>query len=116
MYLNSDTLGSIFQTYLPTTASEFSPSKGPQIARIPITGNPGDIVYYKDPCPEIWFDVQNLFKLQTFDLYFTLGSSPEKISFNGQNFSVKLGLLINPVVHGRSKQNAASTATKMVLG
>jgi hypothetical protein len=116
LYLNSDKLGSIFQTYLPTTAQQFPPSKGPQISRIPVDVNPGEVIYYSDPAPEKWFDTQNLFKLQNFDLYFTLGSSNQKVSFNGQGFSIKLGLLINPAIHNRSKQNASFTATKMVMG
>ncbi|MEG3883808.1 hypothetical protein QT971_06310 [Microcoleus sp. herbarium19] len=116
VYLNSDAIGNIFQTYLPYNAPNFSVSKGPQIARIPIDGNPGDIIFYQDPCPEKWFDTQNLNQLQSFDLYFTLGTSNEKLLFNGQNFSVKLGLLINPGIHSRGKQNASNTATKMVMG
>ena len=116
MYLNSDQLGSLFQTYLPTTATNFSPSKGPQIACIPIDVNPGEIVYYTDPAPEKWFDTQNLMQLQIFDLYWTMGNTNQKVRLNGQSFSIKLGLLLYPDVNNRVKQNASNSGVRMVLG
>lgn len=116
MYLNSDQLGSLFQTYLPTTATNFSPSKGPQIACIPIDVNPGEIVYYTDPAPEKWFDTQNLMQLQIMDLYWTMGNTNQKVRLNGQSFSIKLGLLLYPDVNNRVKQNASNSGVRMVLG
>lgn len=116
LYLNSDTLGSLFSTYLPSTAPNFPVSKGPQLARIPINNNPGDVLYYVDPAPEKWFDTQNLNQLQIFDLYCTLGNTNRRVQFNGQPFSVKLGLLLTPDIHARFKENASYAATKMVLG
>ncbi len=116
LYLNSDTLGPSFQTYLPSTAPNFSPSKGPQLARIPVNTNPGDIIYYNDPAPEKWFDTQNLLQLNTLELYFTLGNTTQKVRFNGQPFSIKLGLLLYPDVNNRVKQNASNSGVKMILG
>lgn len=97
VYLNSTQLGPITDTYLPQNSVNLQAGqKGPQIARIPITCNPGNVTYYVDPAPEKWFSLENLRQLQNLDLYFTLGNqAPEKaLRFNGQNFSVKLGLLL----------------------
>jgi hypothetical protein len=97
VYLNSTQLGSITQTFLPLNSINLqSGQKGPQIARIPIQCNPGDVSYYTDPAPEKWFDLENLRQIQNLDLYFTLGnqSVERALRFNGQNFSVKLGLLL----------------------
>lgn len=116
LYLNSDQLGVVFQTYLPTTAAQFPPSKGPQLARVPIDVNPGEIIYYTDPAPEKWFDTQNLLQLQQADFYWTMGNTNQKVRLNGQSFSIKLGLLLYPDVHSRVKSNASNTAVKMVLG
>lgn len=97
VYLNSTQLGPLTNTFLPQNSVNLqSGQKGPQIARIPITCNPGDMTYYNDPAPEKWFSLENLRQIQNLDLYFTLGNqAPEKaLRFNGQNFSVKLGLLL----------------------
>lgn len=116
VYVNSDTLGPSFQTYLPSTATQFPLSKGPQLARIPITDNPGAITYYQDPVPEKWFDLNNLLQLQQFDLYLTLGNTNEKIRCNGQHFSIKLGILVRSQVHSRYKDTGANSAIRSISG
>lgn len=116
VYANSDSLGPSFQTYLPSTATQFPLSKGPQMARIPVTDNPGAVSYYQDPVPEKWFDTQNLLQLQQLDMYFTLGNTNEKIRFQGQHFSIKLGLLIRTQVHSRFKDTAGYSTIRSVMG
>lgn len=91
LYLCSDALGINVNTTLPSNYIAGG-GKGPQIAKIPITEMFNQIVYYKDPAPEKWFPFENLQQIQTFDLYCTLGNSNEKILFNGQSFSLKLGV------------------------
>lgn len=116
VYVNSDTLGPSFETFLPSTALEFPVSKGPQLARIPITENPGGVTYYQDPVPDKWFDVNNLLQLQQFDLYVTLGNSSQKVRFNGQHFSIKLGIMVRSQVHSRYKDTGASSAIRSISG
>lgn len=116
VYVNSDTLGPSFETFLPSTALEFPVSKGPQLARIPITENPGGVTYYQDPVPEKWFDVDNLLQLQQFDLYVTLGNSSQKVRFNGQHFSIKLGIMVRSQVHSRYKDTGANSAIRSISG
>lgn len=97
VYLNSTQLGPITNTYLPQNSENLQQGqKGPQIARIPIRCNPGDVCYYKDPSPDHWFNFENLRQIQSFDMYFTLGNqAPERaLRFNGQNFSIKVGILL----------------------
>lgn len=91
LYLCSDTLGINVNSVLPTNYIAGG-GKGPQIAKIPITGMFNQIIFYSDPAPEKWFPFENLQQIQTFDLYCTLGNSNQKILFNGQNFSLKLGV------------------------
>lgn len=95
VYLNCTQIGGITDTYLPQNSVNLqSGQKGPQIARIPIECNPGDVSYYDDPVPEKWFNMENLRQIQNLDLYFTLGNQGTKLRFNGQNFSVKMGMLL----------------------
>lgn len=97
VYLNCPQLGPLTETYLPQNSINLqSGQKGPQIARIPIECNPGDVSYYADPAPEKWFNVENLRQIQNLELYCTLGnqSVERALRFNGQNFSVKMGFLL----------------------
>lgn len=91
VFLNSDILGISMETTLPQLYVAGG-GKGPQIAKIPMAANYNEICFYKDPAPEKWFDIPNLQQIQKFDLYCTLGNTNEKIRFNGQNFSLKLGV------------------------
>jgi hypothetical protein len=91
VYLNSDVFGVSFRTTVPQNYIAGG-GKGPQICKIPINGSYNQICFYKDPAPEKWFSIENLQQVQSFDLYCTLGNSNQKIRFNGQNFSVKLGV------------------------
>lgn len=115
IYLCSDTLGVNVETYLPNK-SYMRGAKGPQIASIPVDVNPGDIIFYKDPCPEKWFSIENLFQVKNLDLYCTLGPSPYKLNFQGQSFSAKIGFLVSKTVNTRYKQNAAPIGTRAVAG
>lgn len=94
LYICSDVLGGLVNSVLPNL-SQNRGQKGPQIARVPVNVNPGEVVYYNDPVPEKWFPLPNLLQIRQLDLYLTLGTSSEKIQLNGQPFSIKLGLLLN---------------------
>jgi hypothetical protein len=93
LYLCSDFLSKNIETTVPQGYIGGG-IKGPQIAKIPINCNPGEVVFYTDPAPQKWFSAQNLYQIQSLDLYCRLGNYEEKIRFNGQNFSIKLGALI----------------------
>jgi hypothetical protein len=83
------------ETYLPQNSLNLqSGQKGPQVARIPITCNPGEITYYSDPIPEKWFNLEALRQIQNLDFYLTSGNQGKKLRLNGQNFSLKIGLLL----------------------
>jgi hypothetical protein len=63
------------------------------MAKIPIDRQPGDVIYWQDPDPEKWFDLENLSSLTEIDFYITLGNTRGVVDFNGQPFSLKLGII-----------------------
>jgi hypothetical protein len=96
LYLNSQMLGSDFDLYLPTGATNLKGGQsGPQIAKIPVNTNSGGVIFWQDPDPEKWFSVDLLQTFNNFDLYLTLGNttSQEPLQLNGLSFSAKLGVL-----------------------
>ena len=101
LYVNSTRLGSLIELYLPASGNSTvrSGNDGPQIAKIPVTAQPGGVMYWQDPDPMKWFNLENLASLSEIDFYLTLGSNPRPIDFNGQGFSLKIGVI----------ENAAST-------
>lgn len=100
LYLNSTKFGSNVQMYLPAGATNLGNGTiGPQVAKIPINVNPGGIIYWSDPDPQKWFDCENLFNVTSFDFYITLGNTNQIVTLNGNSFSIKLGVLVNKMVH-----------------
>jgi hypothetical protein len=97
LYLNSEALGTLVQLYLPSSAELSQGGLGPEMAKIPINCNPGGVIFWQDPDPTKWFDVESLFTLQNVDFYFTLGnySLQKPLRFNGLGFSIKLGIVVN---------------------
>lgn len=98
LYLNSYSLGSLCNLYLPEGSDPLpSGGLGPQMAKIPCTVNPGGIIFWQDPDPQKWFDVQNLNNFAQADFYFTMGNviGQNPLRFNGNTFSLKLGVLVN---------------------
>ena len=97
LYLNSRKLGAVCNIYLPKgQANQHSGNAGPQIAKIPITVNPGGVIFWSDPDISKYFDLSALNSLTQVDFYFTLGNDQTTpVLFNGQSFSLKLALLLN---------------------
>jgi hypothetical protein len=96
LYVNSRKLGSLVDLYLPQGARNLgNGNAGPQIAKIPVDKQPGDVMYYKDPDTMKWFDMENLPQLTELDFYLTLGNTSQVMDFNGQPFSLKLGIIEN---------------------
>ena len=98
LYVNSQTLGQLTNIYLPKGAFNLSGGNaGPQIAKIPVNVQSGGIIYWQEPDPEKWFDLENLNQLSMVDFYLTLGNTTTQIplQLNGLGFSLKLGVLLN---------------------
>ena len=97
LYLNSDSVGFLVKTYLPLGAKNLNNGDiGPQLALIDAVANPNGVIFYNDPDPQKWFSME-VFNLSSIDLYFTAGNTSQVVDFNGQPFSVKIGILIqNP--------------------
>jgi hypothetical protein len=94
LFINSNLLGQQAKLYLPEAA--FGKGQiGPQLAKIPVNVNPGGVIFWQNPDPQKWFNVEDLATFYNVDFYCTLGNSPEKIDFNGASFSLKLGILAN---------------------
>ncbi len=72
---------------------------GPQMAKTPITSQPGGITFWQDPDPQKWFDLENWASMQNVDFFISLGDNPEPVAFNGNQFSIKLGILTNVTMH-----------------
>ena len=104
LYICSRALGTLVQLYLPASAELSQGGLGPEMAKIPITCNPGGIIYWQDPDPTKYFDTQSLMTIQQLDLYCVLGSDIQNpIVFNGASFNLKLGVLIN--AQGRTDES-----------
>ena len=96
LYLNSNTMGQMFSLFLPEGARYLNNgTRGPQMAKIPVNVQPNGIIYWTDPCPDYWFDMENLSNLASIDFYLTLGNNSSVVRLNGLSFSIKLGMLLN---------------------
>lgn len=114
VYINSRSLGALVHLYLPGNGIlnvAQGGADGPQIAKVPITSQPGGVTYWQDPVPLMWFDVGNTQFGGNLDFYLTLGNAQFQVplKLNGASFSLKLGLLTNTSSHnsylGGGKQN-----------
>lgn len=98
LYINSTKVGNLTDIYLPRGAANLGGGNaGPQMAKVPINVQPGGVIYWSDPNPDRWFDLENLSSLTEIDFYLSLGNTSNQtpLQLNGQPFSVKLGLLMN---------------------
>lgn len=93
LYLNSRSLGQCVNFNLADNAAQGS---GPEIARIPINSNFGDVIFYNDPDTNKYFDFFVGNQFSSFDFYLTLGSDQyqKPLDMKGVSWSVKLGLLV----------------------
>jgi len=102
LYVNSSKFGQLTNLYLPQGAFNLGGGNaGPQMAKIPVTVTSGNVIYWQDPDPQKWFDVENLTILNQIDFYLTLGNTTTQVplKLNGLSFSLKLGVLSNTFVH-----------------
>lgn len=90
LYVNSTTLGTLVDLYLPVSDGGNS---GPQICKIPVNQNSGGIIDWIDPDPSKWFNMEGLNQLYELDFFLSLGDKRKVVDLNGQSFFVKLGVL-----------------------
>lgn len=111
LYLNSRTLGSLINFNLADDAAQGS---GPELCRIPITSNFGEVIFYQDPDPEKYFDFFVGKQMNTFDFYLTLGTDQfqKPVDMKGISWSLKLGLL----VYRDASQNLGKRPSYMTKG
>lgn len=111
MLINSIALGATVKLYLPADyeTGGLLAADGPPCCKVPINVQPGGIVYWQDPDPTKYFDLENQMNLAQVDFYCSLGDNPAVVDFNGNSFSIKLGILTNESQHndflGGGKQN-----------
>lgn len=97
LYLNSNAFSTFPNLFISATAGGGlnGNAAGPQIAKIPVNANPGGIIFYEDPDPTKYFDLDVQAQLTNLDLYLTYGDLHDTpLDLNGLSFSVKIGLLI----------------------
>ncbi|MFA7327752.1 MAG: hypothetical protein WC121_13880 [Candidatus Kapaibacterium sp.] len=102
IYINSRTLGPLMKTFLPGNGivnPTGAGADGPHMAKLPMTVNPNTVFNWIDPNPLMWFDVGNTTFSGAFDFYITLGTNETPLDFNGNAFSLKLGVLTNSSSH-----------------
>lgn len=102
LYVNSSRFGQLTNLYLPQGAFNLGGGNaGPQMAKIPVNVTSGNVIYWQDPDPQKWFDVENLPLLNQLDFYLTLGNTTTQtpLQLNGLSFSLKLAVLVNDFNH-----------------
>lgn len=111
LYVNSRTLGSLVNFNLPDGASS---GIGPEMARIPVSCNFGELIQYQDPDPEKYFDFFTGHQFSSFDFYLTLGSDQyqKPVDMKCAPWSLKLGLL----VYRGASQNLGKRPAHMMKG
>ena len=65
------------------------------MAKVPVNVTSGGTIYWQDPDPFMFFDLENLQSLTEVDFYLSIGNDPTLINLNGQPFSLKVAMLIN---------------------
>jgi len=96
VYLNSRTIGSNVDLYLPEGAFNlFGGKAGPQITKIPVNSNTGGWITWSDPDPQKYFQFDTTNTLNLLDFYLTLGNTTGQtpLQLNGLSFSIKLAIL-----------------------
>ena len=111
LYLNSRALGSLVNFNLADGAANGS---GPELCRIPVSANFGELILYTDPDPEKYFDFFAGGQFNSFDFYLTLGSDQyqKPLDMKGAPWSLKIGLL----VYRDASQNLGKRPAHMMKG
>lgn len=108
LYINSITFGQLTHNYLPTGFSPVNGNTGPQIAKVPVNVDSGEVIYYTDPDPQKYFDIGDSNSIQKIDFYLSVGTSEAVLDLNGLSFSLKLALLVEKMNQDESQSGYAS--------
>ena len=119
LYINSQKHGAQTNVILTKSISDLNfntGNRGPQIARVPISVAPGEIITYRDPNPEYWFNIGGTTVINEMDIYLSLGTNftlGQPLDLNGLPFSLTLGVLTlkstNDQILGASNANGRVT-------
>jgi hypothetical protein len=112
LYVNSTILGTLVDMYRPGETA------GPYLARIQNTVLPGEVIFWRDPDPEKYFNLENLNVLSQFDLYLTAGfpDTQSPLDLNGSSFSLKLGIIVQTDIKDDLMSRSESRISKRVRG
>lgn len=69
LYINSTRIGGQVDLYLPLGAAASDGSAGPQMAKVPVTCEPGGTIYWSDPDVNKWFNMHDLNALNGMELH-----------------------------------------------
>lgn len=96
IYVCSNTLGSSVDMYLPNSL-ENSGNSGPEMAKIPVKVGFGNVIFYRDPDTQKYFDIEHLHTLHEVDFYLrsNIPGLDEYLDLNGGTFSLKIGIIEN---------------------
>lgn len=96
LYLNSSKLGPLINLYLPENDLTSRGGIGPHMCKIQVTSNPFDVITWRDPSSDFFFDLNNIFELSSMDFYLTagVGVNQKPLRLNGLGFSLKIGVLV----------------------
>ncbi len=95
IYVNSSNLGPDTKLFLPLGAKNLSvQGVGPQVGKIPVNCLPGSTIFWQDPDPQKWFNLEDRSNIPSLDFYLTLGNTSTVLDLNGLGFSLKVGVLL----------------------
>lgn len=117
LYIQSRKMGSLCDMLLPAGADKIgNGATGAEMAKVPVNVQPNGVIYWQDPDPEKWFDLENLVNFADIDFFCTLGNTNAQLplQFNGSSFSLKLGILIRKKAH-RTSQSGMAHQSRVVM-
>ena len=115
LYVNSFKLGNLTDLYVPISADTLTRgNSGPQMAKVSVNVQPGGTIFWNDPSPSMFFDLENLATISEIDFFLSLGNSSQTpLPLNGQSFSIKIGILVNEF--SQSSRSSGTVANGRVM-
>ncbi len=99
--INSLKLSNVLNNYVPEGPLGTIGQTNPAICQVPIYMAYGGLNQWQSTQPDT-FDTQNLFQLESFDLYLTLGTSKIPLKLNGLSWQCKVRVFIDTNTVGQS--------------
>lgn len=101
MHINSKFFSTIVKNYLPQGPLGTVGQTNEAICQVPVLTNFGGVSCWQTAQPDS-FNTQNLFQLEKFDLYLTLGTSKIPLKLNGLSWQCKIRVFIETNTISRS--------------